>query len=58
MWALNNTNGGEIVVPKAKSIKINEVAKIIEVNVNKIIGKRPGEKLHEELISVVILQLI
>ena len=29
MWALNNTNGGEIVVPRAKSIKINEVAKII-----------------------------
>ena len=52
MWALNNTNGGEIVVPRAKSIKINEVAKIIGSKCKiKIIGKRPGEKLHEELIS-------
>ena len=52
LWALQNTNGGEIVIPKAPSIKISDIAKIIGKNCKiKIVGKRPGEKLHEELIS-------
>ena len=44
--------GGEIFVPKISSYKITDVAKAIQDKNNiSIIGIRPGEKLHEELIS-------
>ena len=40
--------GGEIIVPKLPSIKITELAKIMAPSLKqKIIGIRPGEKLHE-----------
>ena len=40
--------GGEIIVPKLPSIKITELAKIMAPSLKqKIIGVRPGEKLHE-----------
>ena len=44
--------GGEIFVPKISSYKIMDVVRAIQDknNVN-IVGIRPGEKLHEELIS-------
>ena len=46
--------GGEIFVPKLKSFKITDLCKAIDPNKKiKIIGKRPGEKVHEELISKV-----
>ena len=42
--------GGEIFVPKLPSIKIIDIAKAINKNVKiKIIGLRPGEKIHEIL---------
>lgn len=45
--------GGEIFVPKIPSIKIIELAKAMAPNLPiKIIGIRPGEKLHENMISV------
>jgi UDP-N-acetylglucosamine 4,6-dehydratase len=49
---LKNSIGGEIFVPKLSSYKILDVAKAINPN-NKIkyIGIRPGEKIHEELIT-------
>jgi len=52
-WALNNAYGGEIVVPKLSSYRILELADAIGPDCEKIpIGIRPGEKIHEEMISV------
>lgn len=43
-------NGGEIFVPKIPSMKITELARAMAPNLpHKIIGIRPGEKLHEVL---------
>ena len=45
-------SGGEIFVPKLPSVKIVDLAKAIAPNAKfKIVGIRPGEKLHEMLIS-------
>ncbi len=50
--ALNKSVGGEIFVPKIPSYKITDVAKAINPSATlKIIGIRPGEKIHEEMIS-------
>ena len=44
--------GGEIFVPKIPSIKVVDLAKAMAPKLNhKIIGIRPGEKLHEILCS-------
>jgi UDP-N-acetylglucosamine 4,6-dehydratase len=44
--------GGEIFIPKLPSYNILQLAKCINPNNKiKIIGKRPGEKLHESMIS-------
>ena len=46
--ALKIMKGGEIIIPKLPSIKITELAKIMAPSLKqKIIGVRPGEKLHE-----------
>ena len=52
IWSLKNSIGGEIFVPKIPSYKILDLAKTIapEAKIN-IIGTRPGEKIHEELIT-------
>ena len=53
MWALMNSKGSEILVPKIPSYKIIDVAKAINPkNKIKIIGLRSGEKLHEEMITL------
>lgn len=50
--ALRETDGGEVFVPKIPSMKITDLAKTIEPNCTlKYIGIRPGEKVHESLIS-------
>jgi UDP-N-acetylglucosamine 4,6-dehydratase len=50
--SLDIMNGGEIFVPKIPSVRIIDLAKIILPNHKiKFIGIRPGEKLHEVLIS-------
>lgn len=52
LHALETAWGGEIFVPKIPSYKITEVAKAIGPNCeHKIIGIRPGEKVHEEMIT-------
>ena len=44
--------GGEIFVPKIPSFKVVDLAQAISADSKiKIIGIKPGEKLHEELIS-------
>lgn len=50
--ALESLQGGEIFVPKIPSMKITDLASAIAPGVpTKTIGIRPGEKLHEMMIS-------
>ncbi|MBN3039635.1 MAG: UDP-N-acetylglucosamine 4,6-dehydratase (inverting) [Candidatus Omnitrophica bacterium] len=50
--ALEESVGGEVFVPKIPSMKIVDLAKAINPDCRfKIIGIRPGEKVHETLIS-------
>ncbi|MCS7149110.1 MAG: polysaccharide biosynthesis protein, partial [Geminocystis sp.] len=52
LFALEHAVGGEVFVPKIPSVKIVELAKVLCPECShKIIGIRPGEKLHESLIS-------
>ena len=52
IWCLQNNLGGEIFVPKLQSFKVTDLARSVNPKLKfKIIGIRPGEKLHEELIS-------
>jgi UDP-N-acetylglucosamine 4,6-dehydratase len=51
-WALEQAIGGELFVPKIPSYRINDVAEAIGPSCSKIvIGIRPGEKMHEEMIT-------
>jgi len=52
MHALNDSIGGEIYVRKIPSMKVVDIARTIrpEASFN-IIGTRPGEKLHEQMIG-------
>jgi UDP-N-acetylglucosamine 4,6-dehydratase len=50
--SLEMMNGGELYVPKIPSMKIIDLANAIAPGVElEEIGMRPGEKLHEEMIS-------
>ena len=52
MYALSHHIGGEIFVPKIPSYHIVDVAKAIAPNLPQVeVGIRPGEKLHEEMIT-------
>lgn len=52
LYALEHAWGGEVFVPKIPSYKITEVARAIGPDCEqRIIGIRPGEKLHEEMIT-------
>lgn len=52
LWAIENALGGEIFVPKIPSYKIETVAKAIAPNAKlEYVGIRPGEKIHEEMIT-------
>lgn len=52
IFAIKFSWGGEIFVPKIPSYKITELAKAIakDSKIN-IVGIRPGEKLHEEMVT-------
>ena len=52
MWALGHHLGGELFIPKIPSYKITDVATAIAPNLKQVeVGIRPGEKLHEEMIT-------
>lgn len=52
LHALETAWGGELFVPKIPSYKITDVAKAVAPNCeHKISGIRPGEKIHEEMIT-------
>jgi UDP-N-acetylglucosamine 4,6-dehydratase/5-epimerase len=52
MHAIDNAWGGELYVPKIPSYKIMDVAEAIAPRMKtQIVGIRPGEKLHEEMIT-------
>ena len=54
VWqAFDDMVGGEIYVKKIPSMKIIDIAKVIAPKAkHKIVGIRPGEKLHEQMIGV------
>jgi UDP-N-acetylglucosamine 4,6-dehydratase len=52
LWTLENALGGELFVPKIPSYRITDVAQAIGPSCEKpITGIRPGEKIHEEMIT-------
>jgi UDP-N-acetylglucosamine 4,6-dehydratase (inverting) len=52
LWALENALGGEIFVPKIPSYRITDVAAAIGPECEiRVVGIRPGEKIHEEMIT-------
>ncbi len=52
LWSIKNLNGGELLIPKLPSYRIMDLAKSISPKCKTpIIGIRPGEKIHEEMIS-------
>jgi UDP-N-acetylglucosamine 4,6-dehydratase (inverting) len=52
LWVLERSLGGEIFVPKIPSYRISDVAEAIGPEcVHSVIGVRPGEKIHEEMIT-------
>jgi len=52
LWAIEKAVGGEILVPKIPSYRIMDLAEAIGPGCDKpIVGIRPGEKIHEEMIT-------
>jgi UDP-N-acetylglucosamine 4,6-dehydratase len=53
LWTLMHMHGGELFVPKIPSYRITDVAMAIGPKCeHRIVGIRPGEKIHEEMITV------
>jgi UDP-N-acetylglucosamine 4,6-dehydratase len=51
--SLERMQGGEILVPKIPSMRITDLAHVIAPQARlEVVGIRPGEKLHEEMISL------
>tara|TARA_X000000368_G_scaffold417761_1_gene415086 strand:- start:110 stop:1108 length:999 start_codon:yes stop_codon:yes gene_type:complete len=52
LWSIKNSKGGEIFVPKLPSFRVTDLINAMSVNLKtKIIGIRPGEKIHEDMIT-------
>jgi UDP-N-acetylglucosamine 4,6-dehydratase/5-epimerase len=52
LWALENALNGEIFVPKIPSYRLMDLARAVGPSCrHDIIGIRPGEKIHEEMIT-------
>ena len=52
LWGIENSLGGELYVPKIPSYRVVELAQAIGPDCeHPVIGIRPGEKIHEEMIT-------
>lgn len=52
IWSIENALGGEILVPKIPSYRILDLAEAVGPECETpIVGVRPGEKIHEEMIT-------
>ncbi|MET3053299.1 UDP-N-acetylglucosamine 4,6-dehydratase (inverting) [Pseudomonas alkylphenolica] len=53
VWhAFDDMEGGEIYVKKIPSMKVTDLARVVAPKAKqKVVGIRPGEKLHEQMIS-------
>jgi UDP-N-acetylglucosamine 4,6-dehydratase len=52
LWSIENAWGGEILVPKIPSYRLVDVATAIAPECEQVVvGIRPGEKIHEEMIT-------
>jgi FlaA1/EpsC-like NDP-sugar epimerase len=52
LWAIEQGWGGEVLVPKIPSYRIVDVAAAVGPGCEQqIVGVRPGEKIHEEMIT-------
>jgi UDP-N-acetylglucosamine 4,6-dehydratase/5-epimerase len=52
LWSLEHAEGGELLVPKIPSYRICDVATAIAPDAKQeVVGIRPGEKIHEEMIT-------
>lgn len=52
LWSIENAWGGEILVPKIPSYRVVDVATAIDPQcAQTVVGVRPGEKIHEEMIT-------
>jgi UDP-N-acetylglucosamine 4,6-dehydratase len=54
VWhAFSDMEGGEIYVKKIPSMKVTDIARVIAPKAEqKVVGVRPGEKLHEQMIGI------
>ncbi len=54
VWhAFNDMKGGEIYIKKIPSMKVTDIAKAVSEDASlEIVGIRPGEKLHEQMIGI------
>ncbi len=52
LWSIEHALGGEVLVPKIPSYRITDVATAIAPECRQeVVGIRPGEKIHEEMIT-------
>ncbi|HEX7638976.1 MAG TPA: UDP-N-acetylglucosamine 4,6-dehydratase (inverting) [Burkholderiaceae bacterium] len=52
LWSIEHAWGGEILVPKIPSYRVVDVASAIAPDCEqRVVGVRPGEKIHEEMIT-------
>lgn len=51
LLALHEMQGGEVFIPKLRSYRLGDLARLVTGQDGKVIGPRPAEKVHEVLVS-------